>query len=132
MLISTLKQFRPVISTGLVCLAAALILSSCSKTPQQQILGKWSVEGKPSVVEFRKDGTVITTDDGVATPAKYTFLNNSNVEMQMTAPVGTNKIAVRVNFTVDIQENTADFSITAPPRPGEPPRTQTMHLKRIK
>ena len=132
MRIHVIKHFRSMIFTGFVCLAAAVVLSSCSKTPQQQILGKWTVEGKPSVVEFFKDGTVITTEDGKGTPAKYTFLNNSNVEMVMSAPVGTNKLLVRMTFTLTIQGDSADFSITAPPHPGEPPITQTMHLKRAK
>jgi hypothetical protein len=41
-----LKHFRPVIISGLVCLSAALVLSSCSKKPQQEIIGKWNVEGQ--------------------------------------------------------------------------------------
>ena len=132
MRIPALKYFRSLISTGLVCLAAALVVSSCSKKPQQTILGKWTVEGQSASVEFRKDGTVITSDKGKDTPAKYTFLNDTNVEMEMTAPVGTNKVSVRLTFAVTIKGDKADFAITAPPRPGQPPQTQTMHLNRIK
>ena len=134
MRIPALKHFRSIISTGLICLAAALAVSSCSKKPQQAILGKWTVEGQSATVEFRKGGTVITSDKGKESPAKYTFLNDTNVEMEMSAdvPGRTNKIIVRMTFGVTIQGDKADLAITTPAGPGEQPKTQTMHLNRVK
>ena len=132
MRIFTLKHFRPVISTGLVCLAAALVLSSCSKKPQQAIIGKWNVKDQSTTVEFRKDGTFVTMENGKETPATYKFLNDTNVEMQVSTLVGTNKIFMRVTFELAVHGDSADMSITAPSRPGEPPKTQTMHLNRAK
>ena len=124
----TLKHFRSLISTGFVCLAATLLLSSCSKKPQDQILGKWIVEGQTNVMEFRADGTVTSMENGKLTPAKYKFLNETNMQMERTVPAGTNNINVQLTFDVAIHGDSADMSL----RTGAPGATQTMHMTRAK
>jgi hypothetical protein len=127
-----LKHFRLTISTSLVLVAAALVLSSCSKKPQEQIIGKWSVQGQPSLIEFRKDGTVMNGDNPKAAPSKYKFVDDSHMEMQMAVSSGTNKVLVSMTFTVAIHGDAAEFSISAPLNPGEPSKLQTLHLNRVK
>ena len=128
----TLKYFHSLISTGFVCLAATLLLSSCSKKPQDQIVGKWTVEGQTNVMEFRADGTVTTMENGKPTPAKYKFLNETNMQMEVTVPAGTNNIHVQLTFDVAIHGDSADMSLTVPGRAGVPGTTQTMHMTRAK
>src|SRR4051794_1261747 len=96
MQITISKYFRPMLITGCVCLAAALVLSSCSKKPQQAILGKWNAEESKSLVEFRPDGTVTTLENGTTSTAKYKFLSDTNFEMEVTAMMNTNKIVVQM------------------------------------
>lgn len=128
----SLKHFTPMISTGLVCLAAAVILSSCSKKPQQAIIGKWNTEGQTSVVEFRKDGTVVTTDKGKAETASYKFLDDSHLELEMSTQMGTNTMKVRLTFDAVIKDDKADLTVTLPGPGGGPQQSQTMHLVRAK
>jgi hypothetical protein len=128
----TLKHFRSIIFIGLVCLGATLVLSSCSKKPQDQIIGKWTVAGQTNVMEFRADGTVNTMENGKETLVKYKFLDNTNLQMELNVPAGTNKVVVQFTFGVAIHGDTADLSIELPARGGAPAATQTMHLNRAK
>ena len=130
---SITQYFRSLIFTGLVCFAAALLLSSCSqKTPQEQIVGKWNVQGQSNVMEFRQDGTVMTTENGKEKPSKYKFLNDTNLQIELHVDAGTNQILVQLTFDVAIHKDTADFSLTVPGKGGAPGTTQTMHLSRVK
>jgi hypothetical protein len=133
MRIFILKQFRPAIFAGLVCLAAAMILSSCSKKkPQEQILGKWSIQGQSSMVDFRKDGTIITTTDGKDSSATYKFVNDTNIEMETSAMVGTNKVSFRIPASLAIRGDTVDLSMMLPQQTGTPPTPYILHLQRAK
>jgi hypothetical protein len=127
----TLKHFRSIISTGVVCLAVALVLSSCSKKPQDQIVGKWIVEGQTNIMEFRADGTVSAMENGKETPARYKFLDPTNVQMDITAQVGTNSVQVQFTFAVIIHGDVADMTIK-PGRNNAGVAAQTVRLKRIK
>jgi hypothetical protein len=132
MRILTLKHFRSMISGGLVCLSATLVLSSCSKKPQDQIIGKWIATGQTNVMEFRADGTVKTMENGQETLAKYKFLDKTNLQMELNVPAGTNKVMVQLTFGVVIHGDTADFSLNVPGRNGGSSATQMMHLVRAK
>jgi hypothetical protein len=128
----TLKHFRSMISIGLVGLATALVLSSCSKKPEDQLIGKWIVEGQTNVMEFRADGTVDTVENGKTTPAKYKLIDNTNLQMELPVPAGTNMIHMQLTFGIAIHGDTADMTLTLPGKAGAPGATQTMHLKRAK
>ena len=128
----TLKHFRSIISTALVGLGAALVLSSCSKKPEEQLIGKWTVEGQTNIMEFRADGTVNATENGKVTPAKYKLIDNTNLQMELTVPAGTNMIHMQLTFGVAIHGDTADMTLTLPGKGGAPGTTQTMHLTRAK
>jgi len=132
MRIPALKQFRPMFFTGFVCLAAALVLSSCSKKPQQAILGKWNAEENNSVVEFRADGIITTVTKDKTSSVKYRFLSDTNVEMEMSAVVNTNKLVVRLSCGLAIHGDTAELTLNLPGQGGQPPQTKIMHLSRVK
>jgi hypothetical protein len=126
-------RFRSMISTSLVCLGVAMVLSSCSKKPQEQIVGKWTEPGEPNVLEFRKDGTAITTKpDGTQTAAKYKFLNDTNLQMEVDLKGGTNTLHLQLTFGVAIHGDTADLTLAAPDRDGTTTTGKTMHLNRAK
>jgi hypothetical protein len=119
------------IGTLLVCLSAALLLCSCKKTPQQKIVGTWNVDGSPSVVEFHKDGTFVSTDNGKGTPGKYRFTDDSHLEMEARANVrGTNTIYVSINCEIAFHGDKADLTLTIPGKPGTAPVSQTLHYTR--
>jgi hypothetical protein len=131
---TSFKHFRSVTLLGLICLGAALVFSSCSKTPQQAIIGKWNVQGQSAVVEFRNDGTMVTTDKGKANPAKYKFTDDKHLQMDMTvpAPGATNDIMVQMSVEIAVHGDTVDMTATMPGRGGAPATSQTVHLTRAK
>ena len=114
----------------LICLSAALVFSGCKKTPQQQILGKWNVDGAQSVVEYRKDGTCITTQNGKSTTGHYRFTDDSHLELEVSAPQGTNTLLLRLNCEVVFHGDKADVTASLPGKAGAPAVTQTLHYTR--
>ena len=112
--------------------AVALCVVSCSKKPQQAIVGKWNVQGKDMVVEFRKDGTMISSQKGVDTIDKYLFLDDTHVQLDMNATAGNDMIKVRVTADVVVQGDNASITIAVPVRAGMPAVLQTVHYTRIK
>ena len=127
----TRPQFGSLLGTLLVCLSAALILSSCKKTPAQKILGQWDVDGGKSVVEYRKDGTVVTTLNGKSTTGKYRFIDESHLELEVSATQGTNVLTLLIPCAVAFHDNQAEVTATLPTRPGVPAASQTLHYTRL-
>ena len=126
----TRTQFGSLTGTLLVCLTTALILCSCKKTPQQQILGTWNVDGKQSVVEYRKDGTFVTSENGKRTTGTYHFINDSNVELSVTGPIqGTNTLSVSLDCAIVFHGDKADLTVTVTNKQGTP-LSQTLHYTR--
>ena len=125
----TLKTFGLLAAT--LCVGA-LLLVSCSKKPQQAILGKWNVQGQQVVVEFRNDGTMISSEKGHDTVDKYLFLDDSHVQMDMTGTSGTNTIKIRLTCGVDVHGDNADITVNIPGRAGAPGVSQVVHYTRIK
>ena len=130
MRIPTRSLFGSTGRTALVCLSAALILCSCKKSPQQQILGKWNVDGEPSVVDYRKDGTFVTTQNGQSTPGKYRFTDDSHVELELSGTQGTNTLILRLNCQIAFHDDKADLTATLPGKAGTPAISRTIHYTR--
>ena len=130
MRISTLLRFG---SSTLACLGAALLLSSCAEKPQDALIGKWNVEENQSVVEYRKDGTMVTSQNGQDTPGKYKFVDNSHFEMEVTGTQGTNKLSLVLTCEVAIHGDKAEVSATLPGHgAGGSAVTKTLHYTRVK
>jgi len=72
MRISFLKRnlLSSLLMAALFSCCAPLLLSSCSKGTSAAIIGKWQVQETKEMVEFRKDGSVITGRQGVRAPLK--------------------------------------------------------------
>ena len=134
MRIPTRLQFGSLILTLSACLSAALIFSSCKKTPQERILGKWNVEGQSTVVEYRKDGTAVTTaQNGEQSTSKYQFTDGSHLELEASVKAGTNTITLRLDCTVVFHDDQADMTLNLPGQgPGKPPVSKTLHYTRVK
>jgi hypothetical protein len=113
-----------------MCLSAALTLSGCKKTPQQQIVGKWNVDGEASLVEYRKDGTCTTTQNGKTTSGKYRFSDDSHLELEIFASVGTNTLTLRLNCEIAFHGDKADLTATLPGQPGTAAVSKTVHYTR--
>jgi hypothetical protein len=127
----TRSPFGSLAGTLLACLAAALVLCSCKKTPQQKILGTWNVDGKQSVMTFRKDGTFVSVDNGKSTPGKYRFTDDSHFEMEVGGVIqGTNTFLLKVNCEIAFHGDKADLTIAFPTKGGTPPITQAIHYTR--
>ena len=116
MRISTRSHFgSPAI---LVCLGVALLLSSCAKKkPQQAILGKWNVKENQSVVEFRKDGAMITSQNGQDTVGEYKFIDDSHFEIKTSELRGTGKLTFRLTCELAIHGDNAEVTATLPGTP---------------
>jgi hypothetical protein len=130
MRIPTQQRFG-LIGTFLVCLSTALVLCSCKKSPQQKILGTWNVDGTQTVMEFRKDGTFVSTDHGKSTPGKYRLTDDSHLEMDVSGTIqGTNTIQLSVNCEIAFHGDKADLTVAIPTKQGAPPVPQTLHYTR--
>ena len=132
------RVIRLLITTFFGC-CVALVLSSCSKKPGAAIIGKWRAQATEEIVEFRKDGTVITTKDITAGPpgntrtqqdettGKYTFTDGSHMDLQINEG-DTNRPALSVSCEVQIHGDTMELGVSMP---GQKELHKTM-FKRLK
>ena len=128
----TRSRFGSLAGTLLVCLAAALLLCSCKKTPQQKILGTWNVDGKQSLVEYRKDGTFITTENGKSTPGTYRFTDDTHLELSVSGTIQgtTNTMAFKLPCEIVFHGDKADLTVNLETKPGAPAVSKTIHYTR--
>ena len=124
---SSLKRnlFPSLLIVALLSCCAVLLLSSCSKKASAAIIGKWQVQESKERVEFRKDGTVITSQDITAGPpgntrsieqettGKYTFTDGSHMNLQINTG-NTNMPAISFSCEVHINGDKMDMTMTAP------------------
>ena len=130
MRIPTHPRFGLRIGTLLICLSTALILCSCKKTPQQKIVGSWNVDGTRTVMEFHKDGTLLSIDDGKSTPGKYRFTDDSHLEMETAARIQeTNTLQLKFNFEIAFHGDKADLTLAIPTKSGASV-SRTLHYTR--
>jgi hypothetical protein len=119
------NRFPSLLIVALFGCCAALVLSSCSKKASTAIIGKWQVQGSKERVEFRKDGTVITTQDITAGPpgntrsleqettGTYTFTDGSHMNLQINTG-DTNQPAISVSCEIQIHDDKMDVAVTMP------------------
>ena len=114
------RSFSLFIVTLLGC-SVVLTLSSCSKKTSVAIIGKWRVQGIGETIQFHKDGTFTSPEDGNGT---YTFTDDSHMKVELS---GTNAPPVLI-FAVEIHGDAMDMTTTFP---GQN-KPNTAHFKRIK
>ena len=129
---SACSQFDSLVGTLLVCLFAGLLLSSCKKSPPRKMLGKWNVNGGQSVVEYRKDGTFATTQNGKSTIGKYRFSDDSHLELELSGGPGTNAFTLRLHCEVAFHGDEADLTANILSKAGTPAVSQVLHYTRVK
>src|SRR5438045_4460867 len=73
-----------------------LVLSACSSSPQNLILGKWEVEGAPMkmTAEFSKDGTAKLTMLGQTLHGRYKVTADNELEWTLNGRTTRNKVSV--------------------------------------
>ena len=113
----------------LTLVLVTLILSSCSKKPSKAIIGKWYVEGQSALVEFRKDSTLTSTENGHAVPGTYKFTDDTHMQLEIDEN-GSNKVNLACEIAV--RGDKADFTLMIPAPDGLHSNKQTVHLKRVK
>jgi len=113
-----------------------LILTSCSKQPSSTIIGKWRVESRFSeTVEFRKDGTVISSRGTNTETGKYTFVDNNHLKIEFN--VGSTErtnVPLIVNCEVQVHGELIDITATTVGLTATSPhaiKPVTSHLQRI-
>jgi hypothetical protein len=90
-----------------IFLAACLVLlSACSPTPQNLIVGKWEVENAPTkmTAEFRSDGTASLTMLGQTVQGTYKFTGDGELEWSMNGMTSRSKAAVSAT-TLELTDN---------------------------
>ena len=119
--------------------SATLILSSCSEKASTAIIGKWRAQATKEIVEFRKDGTVISTQEITAGPpgntqtvtnktsGTYAFTDAKHMSMQINTD-NTNQPAISVSCEVRIDGDKMSVVATVS-GDRQPQRTS---LKRIR
>ena len=138
---STLKIF-PRVSVSITLLfgcCAILTLSSCSKKASTAIIGKWRDQSTKETVEFRKDGTISSSQEITAGPpgntqtvtnetsGTYTFTDASHMSVQINTG-NTNQPTVSASCEVRIDGDKMSITTTVS-RGRQPLRTS---LKRIR
>lgn len=85
---------------GLVC-ALAVLLTSCGSKPQDLIVGKWETEqeGMKMSFEFAKDGKMKMSIMGITADGKYKWVDNENIETEISTPAGVETEKVKVEVT---------------------------------
>jgi len=107
------RSFSLLIVAFLGCFAV-LAFSSCSKKASAAIIGNWQVQGSKERVEFRKDGTVITSIGTTSEPpGKYVFTDASHMSLQIISG-NTNEPGISVRCEVHIHGDQMDITMTAP------------------
>jgi hypothetical protein len=61
----------------------AIIVSSCSKRPEDQIVGNWDEAGGSGYWDFHQDGTVELRAEGKGLSGHYAFINDSKIKLQL-------------------------------------------------
>ncbi len=124
---------------ALLILCVTLPLTSCSKKASTAIIGKWQVQSSQETVEFRKDGTLITTRDTTAGPpgntravtqettGKYTFTDANHMNVEINTG-DTNQPAISASCDVRIDGN--KMRITTTLSGGR--QTQQTSFKRVR
>lgn len=117
---------------------AGLVLSSCSKSASATIIGKWQAQDSKETVEFRKDGTVITSQDTTASPpgntrslkeetqGKYSFTDASHMNVEINTG-DTNQPVISISCEVHIQGDKMDMAVTGPDN-----KPHQVNFKRLK
>jgi hypothetical protein len=125
---------------ALLCCCAAMMFSSCSKKASNSIVGKWQVQsdnkGGTSIVEFKSDGTMITSEGGGTQNGKYTFSDDTHMKIEMAMQKALTRGAnvptsITVDCVVKINGDDLDMDVTMN-IPGETHNKETTHMKRIK
>ena len=118
---------------------AVLTFSSCAKKASVAIIGKWQVQKQQEEVEFRKDGTVITSHETTAGPpgntrsfkeestGKYAFTDGSHMNLQIYEG-DTNAPVVSIRCEVHINGDQMDMTMTA----GGQGQQRKVSFKRLK
>jgi hypothetical protein len=124
---------------ALFVLCAAPLLISCSKKASTAIIGKWRVQSTRETVEFRKDGTLTSSQEVIAGPpgnaqtitnettGRYTFTDSSHMNLQIS-PGNTNQPAISIRCEVRIDGDKMSVVATVS-GDRQPQRTS---LKRIR
>jgi hypothetical protein len=125
------KCFRSSLVIALLFCATAA-LSSCSKKPSKALIGKWQVEGQAAQVEFRKDGTLATTERGQTETGNYKFTDNTHMQMQLDIGTGNGETnhTITIACEVVMHGDMANITMTMPGDGKN--RKQIANLKRIK
>src|SRR5262245_63214587 len=68
----------------------ALCLSACASKPKDLIIGKWEPtdSAEKGTLEFAKDGTMKMGTGPISIQAKYKFIDDQTMEVEMENPLG--------------------------------------------
>jgi len=138
-----MKPTKFIFIIGVVACCAALLLSSCSKKPGADALGKWHDDKDNTVTEFKPDGTMtLTGPDGSVMSGTYKFTDathfTASVSMPLPpeakgkVPAGTpDTINMTADCTVKIVGDDMDIDASMSVM-GQPAQPDHSHLKRVK
>jgi uncharacterized protein (TIGR03066 family) len=98
---------------GLAGLVVFLLAAGAPK-PKDLIVGKWTSKQKimdkeiEATVEFTKDGGLKMSFGGINLDGQYKFLDDDNIEMEMTFNGQTKKQKIKVEVTKDKLTTTSE------------------------
>jgi hypothetical protein len=133
-------RFSNLFNVGFLFLGATLLLTSCSKKASTAIIGKWRVQSTRETVEFRKDGTLTSSQETIAGPpggnaqtitnettGKYTFTDSGHMNVQINTS-NTNQPTISATCEVRVDGDKMRITMTIP---GERQPKQTS-FKRVR
>ena len=114
----------------LVCLALFLF-TSCSPNNRDLFVGKWRVEKDGTLVEYRPDGTLVFTSNGVTVNGTYKFLDSSHVSLEIPMHIPPKDVTMTVISALQFSGDDLEMDSTIKV-PDQPDQTDHVHLTRVK
>jgi len=95
------------------------------------LVGKWRVEKDGTLVEYRPDGTLTFSGNGVTVNGTYKFTDSSHMVLDLPMHIAPKDVTMTVVCALQFSGDDLDMDSTVKV-PDQPDQKDHVHLTRIK